>query len=230
MTVSTSMSSGWSTVIVPITTWVAESATVARGVVMIAMRYVVRPAMSVSALLESLGTADFSACSEKTRTEADARELLRCLTEGTKLGPPSANGRAVFEDLEQHLLVVARSYPALMLEAAPALKTSFAFVSALCAIPEAGDILVELLAAKSGAIRWLAFRELVRREDDRVSAALPKALKDRDGLVVFDAVKAAARFGNASHLPRLREIARSEKTPLGTKKAAEDAIAAIEAR
>lgn len=189
--------------------------------------------MSVTALLESLGTPDFEARSAAARSEADARELLRSLAEGTKLGRGDANGRAVFEDLEQHLIAIARAHPRLVLDAAekfPALKKSFAFVSSLSVVAEAGDVLVELLAAKDGSIRWLAFRELIRREEPRVAAALPKALKDRDGLVVFDAVQVAARFGDASHLPRLREIATSPKTPLGTKKAAEEAIAAIEAR
>jgi hypothetical protein len=190
--------------------------------------------MAITALLASLGTPEFETCSKRARDSDAAKALLRAIgEEGTQLGPPDANGRSVFEDLEAHLYVLARAYPRLLLDSAnewPALKKSFAFVSALSEIADANDLLLELLGAKLGFIRWLAFRELVRRDDSRVAAALPKALKDRDGLVVFDAAEAAARLGEATLLPRLREIAASEKTPPGTKNAAETAIAAIEAR
>jgi hypothetical protein len=161
--------------------------------------------------------------------------ILEAIASGARCGAPDTNGRAVVEDLERLLSELARAHPDAFLDGLerwPALRQTFAVVSALGAleIERARVVLAELLAAKDGAIRWLALESLLRRGDARGIARIAKALSDRDGLVVFSAVSFARRWGTADDLPKLIRIATAPKTPPGTREAAWDAVECIVAR
>lgn len=188
----------------------------------------------VRELLSRLGTPEAHIAAEAlaSRGADGAEAFLRALDHGSRLGPDGANGRAVMEDLERVLIDVGRAHPHVFLEWAErseSLVTRFAFVSALTSIPgeAAADRLVPLLAARDGSIRWLALEALLTRSDPRAIAHLPRALRDRDGLVVFTAVRAMRLWGGADHVANLEAIARAKKTSIGTREAAFDAIEGI---
>lgn len=184
--------------------------------------------------LAALGTKDAADASKALAAhgEAGLDALCAALVTGARLGPADANGRAVFEDLEAHLVAMARAHPTALVRAAekePRLREQFAFVSALTAVapPLADDQLVALLDSRRGDIRWLVLEALVAREEPRAIARLGKAAADRDGLVVFTAVTALRRWGTPGDLARLETIAASPRTPPGTREASLDAIEAI---
>ncbi|MFH1463755.1 MAG: HEAT repeat domain-containing protein [Pseudomonadota bacterium] len=187
----------------------------------------------VHAALVALGSRDASAtraalvaCGEDA-VGATCVALLR----GDALGSPGANGRAVFEDLEDLLVSLARAHPARWLDAvarAPDLMERMPALSATGWIegPEAAALLHRALGSRDGTLRWLALSRLWERRDPGLAPRLGALLSDRDGLVVHVAVKALRAVGGAEHLPALRGIAGTEG-PVGTREAARDAVEAI---
>ncbi len=191
----------------------------------------------VLTLLSTLGTGQVETAIEPLLAHGDkgVASLLRALAKGTTYGAPDANGRAVMEDLEHALQSCARAHPDVLITFArkhAALLESFAFVSALSgvALPGAMDLLVDLLRARSGAIRWQAVSALLRHEEPRVVARLGALLRDRDGLVVFAAAEALEKWGNTDDILALTAIVDSRKTAPGTRAAAKAALVAIRRR
>jgi hypothetical protein len=167
--------------------------------------------------------------------ERAVEEVLEALGAGEAVGGPGANGRAVFEDLEDLLSQVALAHPARWLARVartPALLERLSVLSATGRVPEpaAGELMLRALESRDGSLRWLALTRLLERGDRRVVPRLGKLLQDRDGLVVFVALGASRRWGGAEQLPELERLARARRTPSGTRDRALDALEAISVR
>ncbi len=163
---------------------------------------------------------------------AALRALLRQLDAGTPAGAEGANGRAVMEDLETCLVLFARAEPEAFIDGLvryPELAKRFAVLSAVgrCPSDRAVPFLMTALHGRSGSMRWLALSALLRRDVAEVKPLLGDLLRDRDGLVVFEATKALLFLGLPAHLPRLISLAAHERTSIGTREAALDAIEKI---
>jgi hypothetical protein len=136
------------------------------------------------------------------------------------------------EDLETCLVLFAGAEPELFVDELaryPELAGRFDVLSAVghCPSERAVPVLMHALESRIGSTRWLALSALLRREVAEVKPLLGDLLRDRDGLVVFEATKALLFQGLPEHLPRLTSLAEHVRTSIGTREAALDAIEMI---
>lgn len=192
------------------------------------------PAASARRLLRTFGgdQAGPTIDAYVRRGPAGVAELCAALLAPPRL-PARRDGRAVFEDEERCLVLLARAHPQAVLAAlaaTPALADRLAVLGAIAEIPgpDAEQHLLAALAHRSGACRWRALHGLLSRDSERLTPHLVKLLRDRDSTVRFVALAGLRRRGRLDAVPALLRY--SETAAIGGLEFARDAIEAICAR
>ena len=196
----------------------------------------------VRALLAALGGPDFRglAASFETFGEDGCEPLLQVASGGLsgQVGVPRAHDRAVYNDFIEVLHLAASHWPQRFAELVAAdpqrrchSRVLWALGWANCGL--SAQLLIDATAAAETLepyTRWCALMSLGRLAHRALPDALTSLINDEAEFLRGAAVSIAIGYGDARLVSDLHRIAVDDRTPLGTRAAAWDAIEAIKIR
>jgi hypothetical protein len=193
----------------------------------------------IERLLAALGGPDFrQQAGQFDQLDERACDVLLAVAAGdhtAQLGGEQSDPRGIWEDLHEVLAMAASRWSqrfTATVAANPKLRRNSMIAYALGFVdsPDSVALLLDAVTIRTAGhalLRRAALKSLIRLAYPALSDVLLTLVRDRDSLTRYTAVNAAIGYGDARLIEPLRTIARADRTELGTRNEAWDAIEAI---